>query len=100
MNFEVATILSQEKFIESVDKKGRGPKRYLECTLRYHDGVGAITALRRVSTPARHVYQRARKIKPSTGGEGIFIVSTSQGIMTDNEARKRRLGGEVMCEIW
>lgn len=69
--------------------------------LRYTDeGTPAITHLQRVSRPGRRVYRMASDIRPVLNGVGVGIVSTSQGLLTDRQARERRLGGEVLCEIW
>ena len=59
-----------------------------------------IRHIRRVSTPGRRVYRGADKLKPVLGGLGITIISTSRGVISDREARQRKLGGEVLCEIW
>jgi small subunit ribosomal protein S8 len=56
--------------------------------------------MKRVSTPGRRVYRGAEQIKPVLNGLGIGIVSTSQGLMTDRQAREQRVGGELLCEIW
>jgi small subunit ribosomal protein S8 len=73
----------------------------LRIFLRYTDeGTPAITHLARVSRPGRRVYRMASDIRPVLNGVGVGIVSTSQGLLTDRQARERRLGGEVLCEIW
>jgi small subunit ribosomal protein S8 len=73
----------------------------LRIFLRYsEEGSPAITHLQRVSRPGRRVYRMASDIRPVLNGVGVGIVSTSQGLLTDRQARERRLGGEVLCEIW
>jgi small subunit ribosomal protein S8 len=59
-----------------------------------------IRRIRRISKPGRRVYCGYEKLKPVLGGLGIFILSTSRGVISDREARQRKLGGEVLCEIW
>jgi small subunit ribosomal protein S8 len=69
--------------------------------LRYtQDGVPAISHLERVSKPGRRVYRKADEIQPVRNGLGIGIVSTSQGLLTDGQARERRVGGELLCQVW
>jgi len=100
LKYEIAKILGKEGFIEKVEKKGRGVKRSLEITLKYDGKVPAISDLKRISKPGQRIYLPYKKIKKVRRGLGIAITSTSKGLMTDKEARKQKLGGEVICEIW
>ena len=78
----------------------KGPKT-LTLVLRYgRDRQSAIDGVRRVSTPGRRVYVRHDRITKVCSGMGISILSTSRGVMTDREARKQRVGGELLCEVW
>jgi small subunit ribosomal protein S8 len=80
--------------------EGEDPKM-LTLILRYgRDRQSAIDGLRRVSTPGRRVYVRHDRIARVCSGMGISILSTSRGVMTDREARRQRVGGELLCEIW
>ncbi len=98
---EVARLLFEEGFIESSDVEYAGPQATLTLNLKYGtDRERVIKGLRRVSTPGRRVYRRAGELPRVRGGLGIAIVSTSQGLLVDREARRRRLGGEVLCEVW
>jgi small subunit ribosomal protein S8 len=77
------------------------PSTTLRVFLRYgDDGTPAISHLQRVSRPGRRVYRGATAIRPVLNGMGVGIISTSQGLLTDRQARERALGGEVVCEIW
>lgn len=100
LKFEIAKILEKKGFIEKAEKKRLKGKRLIEIRLKYEDGLPAISGLRKISKPGQRVYLPAKKIKKSKGGYGIFIISTSKGLMTDAEARKQKLGGEIICEIW
>jgi len=110
MKYHIAKILEKEKFVEKTEKKGRGTRRKIKIVLKYdneapteseaHQKRPAISGLKRVSKPGQRIYRPAKSIKPVRGGFGIAIVSTSQGLMTDKEARKKKLGGEIICEIW
>jgi len=108
MKFEIAKILEREGFIEKVEKikkkiqKGRKkPKPFLRIQLKYDKNKGgAISDIKRISKPGQRIYLPYKKIKKVKGGYGIAIISTSKGIMTDKEARRKKVGGEVICEVW
>ena len=103
LKYEIAKILGKEGFIEKVEKKGRKTKRTIEITLKYHNAqTPAILGLKRVSKPGQRIYLDSTKIriKKVKGGYGIAIISTSKGLMTNKEARRQKLGGEVIAEIW
>lgn len=101
MIFQIAKILEKEKFIEEVEKKGKGPKKFIKIVLKYKENnLPAISGFKMISTPSRRIYKRAKEIKKVKGGLGIAIISTSKGLLTDKEARKENVGGEVICEIW
>ena len=110
LKYEIAKILGKEGFIKKVEKKGRGVKKFLEITLKYdgkvpvaseaRQGRPAISDLKRISKPGQRIYLPYKKIKKVKEGLGIAIISTSKGLMTNKEARKRKMGGEVLCEIW
>jgi small subunit ribosomal protein S8 len=97
----VATVLKAEGYLDDVrTSEGEGPKT-LTLVLRYgRDRQSAIDGVRRVSTPGRRVYIRHDHIPRVCSGMGISILSTSRGVMTDREARKQRVGGELLCEVW
>jgi small subunit ribosomal protein S8 len=108
--YEIAKILEKEKFIEKVEKKGRKTKRSIEITLKYlqdaalekksREKTPAISSLKRISKPGQKIYLPVKKVKKVKGGYGIAIISTPKGLMTDKEARKQKMGGEIICEIW
>lgn len=100
IKYEIARIMEKTKSIEAVEKKGRGSKKKIRIQLLYHDKKPAITGLKRISKPGQRIYVSHGKIKPVRGGFGIAIISTSRGLMTNKEAAKHNLGGEVICEIW
>ncbi|WP_448561484.1 30S ribosomal protein S8 [Trichothermofontia sp.] len=102
MTRSIARVLQEEGFIEGFEDVGEGVKRRLVITLRYRDKNRrpTITALRRVSKPGLRVYSNRKELPRVLGGIGIAIISTSNGIMTDREARRRGVGGEVLCYVW
>ena len=99
----LAGILQQEGYIagyQSGDDPNR-PGRFLEITMKYtQERDRTISGLRRVSKPGLRVYTRADKLPRVLGGLGVAVLSTSQGLMTDREARKQGVGGEVLCYVW
>lgn len=98
---QIATILVSEGYIDSFDVQTDGAHRTLALTLRYgRDRARVIKGLRRVSKPGRRVYSGAGELPRVNGGLGVVVVSTSQGLLPDREARRRRLGGEIVCEVW
>ena len=101
LKLEIARILKEEGYINNFVIKGEGLKRTIRIFLRYDaQGIPAISHLRRVSKPGRRVYRRADAIPPVRNGMGLGIVSTSQGLLSDGQARERRVGGELLCEVW
>jgi small subunit ribosomal protein S8 len=97
----VALILKSEGFIADVrPSEGDGPKK-LTIVLKYgRDRQSAIDGVRRVSRPGRRVYVRHDRIPRVLSGLGISILSTSRGLMSDREARRQKIGGELICEVW
>lgn len=100
----IAQLLKSAGYISDVERKKRKAKKaeveYLEMTLRYDDGRGAVSGVRLVSRPSRHIYTKASAIRPVRSGYGLAVVSTPKGIMSGAAARKENVGGEVMFEIW
>jgi len=100
LKYEIAKILEKNGFVAKVEKKGKKIKKLLEITLKYDKEAPAISGLKRISKSGQRVYRGVREMKPVKGGYGIAIISTSKGLMTDKETRKKKLGGEVIAEIW
>ena len=98
---EICRILKDEGFIRNYRVLEGEPAAVLRILLRYtRDGVPLIRHVARISRPGRRVYAKADEIKPVRNGMGLGIVSTSSGLVSDKQARERRLGGELMCELW
>nr|YP_010860950.1 ribosomal protein S8 [Lanonia centralis]YP_010861208.1 ribosomal protein S8 [Licuala robinsoniana]WGM76826.1 ribosomal protein S8 [Lanonia centralis]WGM77255.1 ribosomal protein S8 [Licuala robinsoniana] len=98
----IVKILLREGFIENVRKHQENNKYFLVSTLRHRKtrkGI-YITVLKCISRPGLRIYSNYQRIPKILGGIGIVILSTSQGIMTDREARLERIGGEILCYIW
>jgi len=97
---EIAMILAKENFLGEVKKVVKGKNRSLKIGLKYENGLPKIEGARRVSKPGQRIYVGFEGIKRVRGGFGVSIISTPKGLMTNNEARKAKLGGEVLLEIW
>jgi small subunit ribosomal protein S8 len=99
----LAAVLTKEGYIEGYqvqDNPGR-PGRTLEILMKYtKDRDRTISGVRRISKPGLRVYTGADKLPRVLGGLGVAVLSTSQGLMTDREARQRRVGGEILCYVW
>lgn len=95
----IAGILKKEGYISDFTVDGNGP-RTIKLKLKYSGKRGVIEGLRRVSTPGLRRYVGATEIPRVRGGLGISIVSTSQGVMSGQEARKKNVGGELVCYVW
>jgi len=102
MNLHLAEVLKKNGYISGYDtKKPDGDFGMLRIYLKYADAKRAvITDIQRVSRPGRRVYVKSEKIPKVLNGYGIAILSTSRGIITDNDARQLNVGGEVLCNVW
>jgi small subunit ribosomal protein S8 len=99
----LAVILEREGYIAGfeVAPSSAGPGKVLEIQLKYaQDRTRTIAGLRRVSKPGLRIYARSDGLPRVLGGMGVAVVSTSHGLMTDREARQKRVGGEVLCYVW
>jgi small subunit ribosomal protein S8 len=102
MTRSIAQVLKSEGFINDFEEVEEGIKRHLVIALKYRgkQRQPTITALKRVSKPGLRVYSNRRDLPRVLGGIGIAIISTSSGIMTDRDARRSGVGGEVLCYVW
>jgi len=98
MKYAIAKILVDEGFIASAEKETKGHPE-IRLALKYEDESSVVRRLKRISKPGKRVYSGYADLPRVLSDHGIAIVSTSRGVMTNKEARKRRLGGEVLCEI-
>jgi len=96
----VAKVLVEEGYLKAAEKKGGAKKPVLEVVLNYRASRPAMTDFKIVSKPSRHIYTDYRALRPVRQGHGISIMSTSQGVMSGKRARKDKVGGEYLCEIW
>jgi small subunit ribosomal protein S8 len=101
LKYEIARVLLEEGFISNFQVDGEGIAKKLIVTLKYEEGgTSVIRGLEMVSLQSRRVYVGTGDIPKVLGGLGMSIVSTSRGIMTDRDARQKRVGGEILCKVW
>ena len=97
----LADVLKREGYIWDWQEVEDEPVAQIRIELKYGpNGERVIQKIRRVSKPGRRVYSKAKELRPVLNGLGITIISTSRGVVSDREARRRNLGGEVLCEVW
>jgi small subunit ribosomal protein S8 len=97
----IAKILVEEGYVDAYERVTDGSHPAIKVRLRYsEERQSAITGIRRISKPGRRVYRGAGELPRVLGGLGVAIISTSQGVMTDKQARRSRVGGEVLAYVW
>lgn len=96
LKFEIAKLLVKEGWVETVKEKDNN----INITFKYEQGNPAISSLKRVSKPGCRIYTKHNEIPIVLGGLGIAVISTPKGIVSSNEARKKGVGGEILCEIY
>ena len=97
---KIANILKNEGFIKDFKVNSDDNKPELSLELKYHSGNPVISAFERVSKPGRRIFSSADSLPKINNGLGIAIVSTPKGVMTDIDARKQRVGGEIICKVF
>lgn len=101
MKKSLANILLEEGFVKNVEEIEDGAQGIIRIELKYGENKEKVmTGLKRISKPGLRVYVKGNEIPKVLGGLGIAVLSTSKGIMTDKEARKENIGGEVICYVW
>lgn len=102
MTRSIAKVLKDEGFIADYEEAGEGIKKHLVVSLKYKGKTRQpiIRVMKRISKPGLRVYSNCKELPRVLGGIGIAIISTSSGIMTDREARRQGIGGEVLCYVW
>ena len=97
----IAAVLQREGFIAEYLKIDAGPRSVLRVTLKYgNEGERVIRGIDRVSSPGRRVYRGASDAGSFRSNQGIFVLSTDRGVISDREARQNNAGGEVLCRVW
>ena len=97
---KIADILKNEGFIKDFKVNKENNKSLLSLELKYHSGNPVINSIQRVSKPGRRVFSSAESLPKVSNGLGIAIISTPKGVMTDQDARKNQVGGEIICKVF
>ena len=100
MDFAILNKLMEGGYVKSVEKEAMGRKNIIVVKLAYKDKIAAINDFKIMSKPSRDSYADYRSLNSVRQGHGLSVLSTSQGIMTGKEARKNKIGGEYLFEIW
>ncbi len=101
LKFKIAQILEKKEFVEKVQKFGRKRKKTIRITLKYDEDMNpGVREIRKISKSGQRIYTTSHDLKPVRQGYGIGIVSTSKGVMTAEEAKKKGVGGEYICQVW
>ena len=94
-------LLKNDCFLDNVEKKGLLSKRKIVVDFKYtEDGKPKITKIRKISKQGQRIYSTYKELKPVKSGYGVSILTTSKGLLTNKEARKNKIGGEIICEVW
>lgn len=97
----ILDVLRKEGFIEKWEHQEEKPQSWLMVSLKYDDqGESAIRTIERVSKPGKRVHSKVSEIKPVLRGQGIAVVTTSKGVLSDRECREQNMGGEILCQVW
>ncbi len=97
---KIAEVLKSEGYIIDYKVSQESNKPYLEISLKYNSGNPVISSIQRVSKPGRRIFSRAESLPKINNGLGIAIISTPKGVMTDIDARKQKVGGEIICKVF
>jgi small subunit ribosomal protein S8 len=100
LKMEIAKVLLKQGFLSNVTKRGKKNRKFLACDLAYNGPVAKLTDVKRISKPSRRVYTGAAEIKSVRQGQGVMILSTPKGLLTDSEAKAAKVGGEILFTMW
>ncbi|MDO8492020.1 MAG: 30S ribosomal protein S8 [bacterium] len=96
----IAEVLLKEGFITGFKKRGKKVKKYLEVTLKYENGISEVRGVKRISKLGKRIYLGVKDIRAVKRGQGILVLSTPKGLMTDSEAKRAKVGGEALFSMW
>lgn len=100
MDFAVLTALMGAGYVKHVEQEAVGKKNFIVVRLAYEKKQSVVNDFKTLSKPSRHFYADYRSLRPVMQGHGVGVISTSEGIMTDKQARKKKIGGEYLFQIW
>ena len=97
---QIAELLLREGYLSAVEKRGKKVKKYIDIKIKYENDNPEVRGVKRISHLGKRVYLGVRDIRPVKYGQGILVISTPKGLMTDRQAKKARMGGEALFSIW
>jgi small subunit ribosomal protein S8 len=100
LKMEIMAVLEREGFVKAITKKGKKVRKFIEVELLYNGKTPRIRDISRISKPSRRIYLKIKDIKPIKHGYGRLLLSTPKGILTGQEAKKAKVGGEALFAIW
>ncbi len=100
MKVAIAQVMKKEGYIGDFQEEQASPGKKLVISLKYHEGTSVIEGLRRISSPSCRIYCKSDEIPNVRNGLGTAVLSTSEGVMAGSVAKKKKLGGEILCHIW
>ena len=98
--YELALVLAKQELVAKVEKMGKKVNKQIKIDLKYDSKIPAIEGLRKVSKPGQRIYSASKDIRRVRGGYGLSVISTPKELLTDKQARREKVGGEIICEIW
>lgn len=100
IKYAISEVLHKEGFAKSISKKGKKVKKFIEVGIAYKEGKPRVNGVKRISKPSKRIYKNVADLKPVKQGYGMLVLSTPKGILSGKEAKKEKVGGEALFEIW
>jgi len=100
IKYAILEVFKRYGYVDKIEKVGRKNRKYIKIDLKYDAGAGVIADMRRVSKQGQRTYSAYKELRLVKGGGGIAVLSTPKGIMSNLEARKQKVGGEILVQIW
>lgn len=100
LKFAIAEVLTKEGYLTTIEKRGKKVKKFIQCDIAYENGIAKFATVKRVSKPSRRVYKKVSELRPIRQGQGIAVLTTPKGVMTEKEAKAAQVGGELLFTLW
>ncbi|MCE9628961.1 MAG: 30S ribosomal protein S8 [Candidatus Vogelbacteria bacterium] len=100
LKMAIAEVLVKEGYLTAANKRGKKVKKFIQCDIAYEAGKSKLTTITRISKPSRRVYKRVVDLRSVRQGQGIAVLTTPQGVMTEKEAKVAKVGGELLFTLW
>ena len=100
LKMAIAEVLVKEGYLTAANKRGKKVKKFIQCDIAYEAGKSKLTTINRISKPSRRVYKRVADLRSVRQGQGIAVLTTPQGVMTERDAKVAKVGGELLFTLW